>query len=50
MELLNTTPLDNKPAIELLSRKNFYDYTIDDFKISGISGIKRLTNILELAI
>lgn len=50
IELLNTKPLDNKPTIELISRKNFYDYTIDDFKISGTSGIKKLTNSLELAI
>jgi hypothetical protein len=30
--------------------KNFYDYTIDDFKIYNIGEIKKLSNKLELAI
>jgi thymidylate synthase len=50
IELLNRTPLDNKPTIELLSNKNFYDYSIDDFIISNINGIKKLSSKLELAI
>jgi thymidylate synthase len=50
MELLNRTPLDNKPTIELLSNKNFYDYSIDDFSISNINGIKKLNSNLEIAV
>jgi thymidylate synthase len=50
IELLNRTPLDNKPTIELLSNKNFYDYTIDDFSVSNISGIKKLNSNLEIAV
>jgi thymidylate synthase len=50
VELLNRTPLDNKPTIELLSNKNFYDYTIDDFSILNTNGIKKLSSNLELAI
>jgi thymidylate synthase len=50
IELLNRTPLDNKPTIELLSNKNFYDYSIDDFIISNINGIEKLSSKLELAI
>lgn len=50
IELINTKPLDNRPTIEIISNRNFYEYTIDDFKISGINGIKKLSNNLELAI
>jgi len=50
IELLNRTPLDNKPTIELLSNKNFYDYSIDDFKIIDTEGIEKLSSKLELAI
>jgi thymidylate synthase len=50
-ELINKEPLkDNYPFIELLTDKNFYDYTIDDFKIHNISGITKLNSKLELAI
>jgi len=50
IELLNRTPLDNKPTIELLFSKNFYDYSIDDFSISNINGIKKLNSNLEIAV
>jgi thymidylate synthase len=50
-ELINKVPLeDNYPFIELLTDKNFYDYTIDDFKIHNMSGITKLNSKLELAI
>ena len=49
-ELLNRTPLDIQPTLILKEKKNFYDYTIDDFEITGISGIKKINSPLELAI
>ena len=50
-ELLNRTPLDTDlPYIELNSNKNFYDYTIDDFKVYNIDKITKLSSKLELAI
>jgi len=50
-ELINKEPLkDNYPFIELLTDKNFYDYTIDDFKIHNMSGITKINSKLELAI
>lgn len=48
-EILNKTPLNIQPKIELIGNKNFYDYTIDDFKIINNVG-KKIKSILELAI
>ena len=39
-----------QPKIELLLNKNFYDYTIEDFKITLPKGIEKLSKELELAI
>jgi thymidylate synthase len=50
-ELLNRTPLETDlPYIELTENKNFYDYTIDDFKIHNVSKIMKINSQLELAI
>jgi thymidylate synthase len=49
-EILNRTPLDLQPKIVLKENKNFYDYTIDDFEIHNIEGIKKLDSKLEIAI
>jgi thymidylate synthase len=50
-ELINKEPLkENYPFIELLTDKNFYDYTIDDFKIHNMSGVTKINSKLELAI
>lgn len=49
-EILNRTPLDINPKIELISNKKFYDFSINDFKISNIEGIKKLNSELEIAI
>lgn len=49
-EILNREPLENQPILELKESKNFYDYTIDDFKIYDIEGIKKLNSELEIAI
>lgn len=49
-ELLNREPKEEQPKIKLLSNKNFYDYTIDDFKITIPLGIEKLSKQLELAI
>ena len=49
-EILNREPIDVQPTIRLKSHKNFYDYTIDDFEITGIDNIKKIDSPLELAI
>ena len=49
-ELLNRTPLDVQPKLILKEKKNFYDYTIDDFEIVGVENIQKLKSPLELAI
>ena len=49
-EILNRTPLSVQPKIELNEQKSFYDFTVEDFKISNIDNIKKLSNNLELAI
>jgi thymidylate synthase len=51
IELINRTPLETDlPYIELLENKNFYDYTIDDFKIHNVDKIMKINSKLELAI
>jgi thymidylate synthase len=49
-ELLNRTPLEQQPRIELLSNKSFYDFTVDDFKVIDTDGIKKIESKLEIAI
>lgn len=49
-EMLKRKPLDIQPSIRLKSNKNFYDFTIDDFIVENIDGIKKLESTLELAI
>jgi thymidylate synthase len=49
-ELLNRTPLEQQPRIELTSNKSFYDFTVDDFKIISTDGIKKIESKLEIAI
>jgi thymidylate synthase len=49
-ELLNKEPLDTHPKLILKENKNFYDYTIDDFEITGIDSITKINSKLELAI
>jgi thymidylate synthase len=49
-ELLNKEPLDIQPKLILKENKNFYDYTIDDFEITGIDSITKINSKLELAI
>lgn len=49
-EILEKTPLNDKPYFELVENKDFYDYTIDDFKIYNIENIKKINSKLELAI
>jgi thymidylate synthase len=48
-ELLERVPLDINPKLSLES-KNFYEYDVNDFIISDINGIKKLSNDLEIAI
>lgn len=51
IEIINRNPFDgNYPYIELVSNKNFYDYTLDDFKIYNVEGIEKINSELELAI
>lgn len=49
-ELLNRPTLNITPKIILKSKKNFYDYTISDFDILNINGIKKINSPLEIAI
>jgi len=48
-ELLSREPINIQPNITLLENKNFYDYTIDDFKVIDNVG-KKINSPLELAI
>jgi thymidylate synthase len=48
-EILNRIPKDTQPKIELLDKKNFYHYTVDDFNIIDNCG-EKLTSELEIAI
>lgn len=48
-EVLEREPLYFSPKIELEQKKNFYDYTLEDFK-TEIPKIEKLTKELELAI
>jgi thymidylate synthase len=49
-EILNRNPLDIQPKIELVTNRNFYDFTVDDFKIFDIENIEKIKSPLELAI
>ena len=49
-ELLNRTPLEKQPRIELASDKSFWSLTVDDFKIIDTDGIKKIESKLEIAI
>lgn len=50
-ELLLTRPcLIEQPTIKLKQNKSFYDFTVDDFEITGIADIPKLSEKLELAI
>jgi thymidylate synthase len=49
-ELLNKELLDIQPKLILKENKNFYEYTINDFEITGIEGITKINSKLELAI
>lgn len=49
-EILNRIPIENQPILELKENKNFYEYTINDFIILNVDGIKKLNSELEIAI
>lgn len=49
-ELLNRPTLNTSPKIILNAKKNFYDYTISDFEIVDVDGIKKINSNLEIAI
>jgi thymidylate synthase len=49
-EVLGKKPLLIQPKIVLKENKNFYDYTIDDFIIEGVEGIKKIKSELEIAV
>lgn len=49
-EIKKRNPIDFQPQLILKENRNFYDYTIDDFEIIGVEGIKKITSALELAI
>jgi thymidylate synthase len=43
-EILDRKSINIQPYISLKSNKNFYDFTIDDFEIHNIDGIKKLSS------
>ena len=50
-EILKREPTGLQPKIELICQpKDFYSHTIEDFKFSGLEGIEKLSNNLEIAI
>jgi len=50
-EVLERQPTGLQPKIELIcEHKDFYQHTIEDFKFSGLEGIEKLSNKLEIAI
>jgi thymidylate synthase len=49
-EILDRSGSTNQPYISLKSDKSFYDFTIDDFEIHNIDGIKKLSSKLEIAV
>ena len=49
-ELLSKPTLNIQPTLELLSKKDFWSYNIEDFKVSGIDEITKINAPLELAI
>ena len=49
-EILNREPSDIQPELILKDKKNFYEYTIDDFEVRGIEGIEKLSTKLEIAV
>ena len=49
-QLLVTESLNTQPILKLNVQKNFYDYTIDDFEVTGTEGIPKLKEKLEIAV
>jgi thymidylate synthase len=49
-EILERKPLNQQPSIELTTNNNFYNITIDDFKIFDNEGIQKLSQKLEIAV
>ncbi len=49
-EIMSRTPLNDVPSIELVSNKQFYEITIDDFSVKNVKNIKKLNSKLEIAI
>jgi thymidylate synthase len=49
-EIFDRKSTNKQPSISLKSDKNFYDFTIDDFEIHDVTGIKKLSFDLEIAV
>ena len=49
-EILTFDTIDSQPILALKENKNFYDFTIDDFVITGTKDIPKLSMQLEIAI
>jgi len=48
-ELLERIPLDVQPSIELIRKCDFYDITINDFKINNVEDIKKIKFIIGIS-
>jgi hypothetical protein len=49
-EIFDRKSTNKQPSISLKSDRNFYDFTIDDFEIHDVTGIKKLSFDLEIAV
>lgn len=49
-EILDNDPIDKQPILSMNKKDNFYDFDINDFKVSNIKDIPKLKSELELAI
>lgn len=49
-EILDNDPIDKQPILSMNKKDNFYDFGINDFKVSNIKDIPKLKSELELAI
>lgn len=49
-EIINRVPLEIQPTMVLESKRDFYEYTLEDFKVMGTEGIKKIISPLEIGI
>lgn len=51
LEIINREPInDINPSISLINKRDFYSYSIDDFKVSDVKSIPKINSKLEIAV